>query len=888
MMKVKNLFSGMLAVLAVLLLTGCWEKDNPVRTSLDVDTSTLTLSVGESAVRMAFSKAEDAAITYTSSKPAVATVDQFGKVTAMSEGSATITIEMAETKKSWYAAKTITYEVVVKNVSAKAVANVDKATPLTLVAQADGKITVTFNNGITLANDIHYTINNGAEQTIAKNTTGAYDIEVKKGDVVQFYSLNTSLGGGSTVAGARGTTRAVDDGAKYINIRPSMKTEIYGNVMSLLKGKDNLEGATALEAKNAFYGLFAGAEKLVNNTERLLVLPATTLTESCYQDMFNGCKGIEKAPELPAPKLEKNCYQEMFYDCAKLNHVKCLATDIKAENCTKDWLGKAGSEATETKVLESVVDMTKNSDDGVPTSWMAQKIVAVTGIKLDKTELALSVGGVGTLKATVAPEDATDKTIIWTSSNTSVATVDANGNVTGVAAGTATITAQAGDKTATCVVTVTAAPVGKTIDLSTLTAAYEAQNGDVLTRTLGANVKISIADGATVTLDGVTINGVDNWNYEWAGITCEGDATIILKGGTTNTVKGFQNKYPGIHPAVGKTLTIKGTGSLTASSNSDGAGIGGGREIACGNIEIQGGTIKATGGNGAAGIGSATSGSCGSITISGGTVTAIGGDAAAGIGSGNRAGCGAITISDGTVSATGGQNAAGIGSGFSAGCGAITINAGVTRVTATKGDYATNSIGAGEGPGATCGTVTIGGNVGAKTASPYVYPTPTLSLTSPTVGQVIGSDGKNYPAASVPSGVTKVAMIAYVSGSNGLAIALADESGSMNWATAKSTCEAKTPAFTGGTWKLPSLDEWKNMLTYDGVFYMNNNLQTALSTAGGNPLQDFMYYWSSTVYDSYNACDVEFQIVAGNGEANFSNESKATTSGMLVRAVLAF
>ena len=319
-MKVKNLLTGMLAVLAVLLLTGCWEKDNPVRTSLDVDTSTLTLSVGETAVRMATSKAEDAAITYTSSNPAVATVDQFGKVTALTEGETTITIDMAETKKSWYAAKTLTYSVVVKNVSAQALANVDKATPLTLVAQADGKITVTFNNGITLANDIHYTINDGAEQTIAKNTTGSFDIEVKKGDVVQLYSINTSLGGGA-VAGARGTTRAVDDGAKYINIRPSMKTEIYGNVMSLLKGKDNLESATALEAKNAFYGLFAGAEKLVNNTERLLVLPATTLTESCYQDMFNGCKGIEKAPELPAPKLEKNCYREMFYDCAKLNHV---------------------------------------------------------------------------------------------------------------------------------------------------------------------------------------------------------------------------------------------------------------------------------------------------------------------------------------------------------------------------------------------------------------------------------------------------------------------------------------------------------------------------------------------------------------------------------------
>ena len=717
MMRVKHLFSGMLAVLAVLLLTGCWEKDNPVRTSLDVDTSTLTLSVGETAVRMATSKAEDAAITYTSSKPAVAMVDQFGKVTAMSEGSATITIEMAETKKSWYAAKTITYEVVVKNVSAKAVANVDKATPLTLVAQADGKITVTFNNGITLANDIHYTINGGAEQTIAKNTTGSFDIEVKKGDVVQLYSLNTSLGG-SAVAGARGITRAVDDGAKYINIRPSMKTEIYGNVMSLLKGKDNLESATALEAKNAFYGLFAGAEKLVNNTERLLVLPATTLTEGCYQDMFNGCKGIEKAPELPAPKLEKNCYQEMFYDCAKLNHVKCLATDIKAENSTKDWLGKAGSEATETKVLESVVDMTKNSDDGVPTSWTAQKIVAVTGIELDADEMKLSVGGVGTLKATVEPTDATEKTITWTSDKPSIATVDDNGNVTGVAAGTATITAQAGDKTATCVVTVTAAPVGKIIDLATVTAATTIQDGYTVTGTLGANVQISIAAGATVTLDNVSINAEGTWNSgQYAGITCKGDAIIILKG--TNTVKGFYQEHPGILAAVGNTLTIKGTGSLTASSNGYGAGIGGGRSKACGNIKIQGGTITATGGTGGAGIGSGEGKSCGSITISGGSVTAEGGDGAAGIGSGGKGGiCSTITISGGTVTATGGSYAAGIGGGDGGGYSSITITDGVTSVKATKGGGA--QIGAGTHRG-TCGTLTIDGVANPTTESTFEH-----------------------------------------------------------------------------------------------------------------------------------------------------------------------
>ena len=177
-------------------------------------------------------------------------------------------------------------------------------------------------------------------------------------------------------------------------------------------------------------------------------------------------------------------------------------------------------------------------------------------------------------------------------------------------------------------------------------------------------------------------------------------------------------------------------------------------------------------------------------------------------------------------------------------------------------------------------------------ATYYLTPAPvTISLTNPTVGQVIGSDGKNYPAASVPSGVTKVAMIAYVDGENhGLAIALADESGSMDWPTAKSTCEAKTPAFTGGTWKLPSLNEWKNMLTYDeqSEMYKRNNLETALSTAGGNSLQNWMYYWSLTDYDSDNtqACDVEFQ----GDEANFSHEYKtdSSSSEMLVRAVLSF
>lgn len=85
--------------------------------------------------------------------------------------------------------------------------------------------------------------------------------------------------------------------------------------------------------------------------------------------------------------------------------------------------------------------------------------VAVTGVSLNKTSTSLTVGATETLTATVAPANATNQAVTWSSNNTAVASVDQNGKVTAVAAGTATITVttQDGNKTATCTVTVSAA-----------------------------------------------------------------------------------------------------------------------------------------------------------------------------------------------------------------------------------------------------------------------------------------------------------------------------------------------------------------------------------------------------------------------------------------------
>ena len=228
-------------------------------------------------------------------------------------------------------------------------------------------------------------------------------------------------------------------------------------------------------------------------------------------------------------------------------------------------------------------------------------------------------------------------------------------------------------------------------DLSKITADYIAHDGEILSGTLGAIVKVSIADGATVTIRDVTINGVHKHNsYPWAGLNCLGDATINLEG--RNFVKGFYYAYPGIHIKEGKTLTIRGDGELTARSNANAAGIGGGLVYSCGNIVIEGGTIKAEGGELSAGIGGGWFGKCGDITITGGNITA-----------------------------TGGNSGAGIGSGWRGSCGTITINDTVTKVTATKGKYAPYSVGAGkEG---SCGKVTVGGQEkGNISDDPFIYP----------------------------------------------------------------------------------------------------------------------------------------------------------------------
>jgi hypothetical protein len=99
-------------------------------------------------------------------------------------------------------------------------------------------------------------------------------------------------------------------------------------------------------------------------------LPATSLASSCYRAMFSGCTALTSAPELPASTLVNGCYEDMFDGCTHLNYMRCLATDISADDCTNHWLFGVASAGTFVKALG--MENWTTGDSGIPADWTVE------------------------------------------------------------------------------------------------------------------------------------------------------------------------------------------------------------------------------------------------------------------------------------------------------------------------------------------------------------------------------------------------------------------------------------------------------------------------------------------------------------------------------------
>ena len=194
---------------------------------------------------------------------------------------------------------------------------VAQETPLTLEAIAAGTITLT-NPWSTLK----YKKNGGDFVNV---TASANTIAVAAGDKVAFYA-----DGSENTYTCDSSTNMITVTA--LRISCSSDCYVYGNVMSLLSSS-NFKNAVSISKEYAFAELFYENTHIKNHAQKALVLPATTLADSCYYSMFQGCTGLTSAPALPATTLADYCYFLMFQGCTGLTSAPALPATTLADYC---------------------------------------------------------------------------------------------------------------------------------------------------------------------------------------------------------------------------------------------------------------------------------------------------------------------------------------------------------------------------------------------------------------------------------------------------------------------------------------------------------------------------------------------------------------------------
>ncbi len=194
------------------------------------------------------------------------------------------------------------------------------------------------------------------------------------------------------------------------------------------------------------------------------------------------------------------------------------------------------------------------------TVKVSTKVVPVTSITLDKTSLSMKVNDTETLTATIKPEDATDKTIVWTSSDDAVASVS-NGKITALKSGKATITAKSGACSADCVVTISVNTESITLDKATLSLAVG--ESATLTATVkpddatDKNVTWTSSDELVVKVDNGKVTAIKSGK---ATVTAKcGDKTAECVVTVTVPVSSITIDKTTLSLAVGESATLTAT-----------------------------------------------------------------------------------------------------------------------------------------------------------------------------------------------------------------------------------------------------------------------------------------------------------------------------------------
>ncbi|MCQ2607057.1 MAG: glycosyl hydrolase family 8 [Bacteroidales bacterium] len=531
----------------------------PVAT-ITITPATKTLSVGEEtelAVSVKPDNAGDKTVTWSSSDETIATVDATGTVTAVKAGSCTIS----------------------------ATANDGSAVvgecALTVEAVLPTSITMATELGFTLGDDAQTLIPtiapaNATDKTVTWKSSDETVATVVDGVVTPVGVGECTITATSVAAGTVKAECSVSVVASTVAVEgvtlDATATVYFGKTTTLAAAvspanatnksvtwKSSDETVATVDANGVVTGVKVGTATITVTTVdgSKTATCEVTVEHIAIETITLSEKTLSLSMESAPVQLEATFTPAEATD----NKITWTSSDSKVVTVVNGIV---------TPVAVGTANVTATNSDGSVSDVCVVTVsaVPVTAVTLDKTTAEISVGGSVALTATVAPENASDKSVAWSSSDETVATVT-NGIVSGVAAGTATITVTTNDgaKTATCEVTVkantiavtgvTISPAGtKSIALNealTFTATVAPTNAtvkDVVWSSSDESVA-TVTDGAlTVKKVGTTTITVTTVDGDFTA-SCDVTVTDIL---TTNII--IDNS---LSLTVGESASIKAT-----------------------------------------------------------------------------------------------------------------------------------------------------------------------------------------------------------------------------------------------------------------------------------------------------------------------------------------
>lgn len=380
-------------------------------------------------------------LTYVSSNPSVATVTNQGVISAVSEGSAVITITAEGSIEGGVSYESASTDVVISMMNDSEY----------FVVLAKNPTIFTVNIGEDTNHEVSYKKNGGSTWTTIRSTT---NIPLAQGEYLEMKgNIDNHPSNWRYDAPNYATTFNTDTNGRIV---------IFGHLMALAKNtaitdENNSFGNT----QGSFNALFMYCSGLTN-AENLILADDTY--DHCYYEMFVDCVRLTKAPSLPATTMTERCYMGMFYKCASLTTASIISATTLAYECFRLMFIDCTS-LTSLTVGFTSVDYTENlpswfahvnttgvcycpsnavysaSDLGLPSGWTLSKTLSpvwtTSAQTISYTALpssGLTVGDSHSLNASA------QGTVSYSSSNPSVATVNSNGVISALTSGNTTIT----------------------------------------------------------------------------------------------------------------------------------------------------------------------------------------------------------------------------------------------------------------------------------------------------------------------------------------------------------------------------------------------------------------------------------------------------------------